>query len=146
MRFPTTGMTVRSVRISVAALLAAIGVVIASFAGLAPAAQAAEALGVESFFAGNCKAGHEACNKAEHQSEEVEKAEKEGYTQAAGHPPYGVTEFKVATAGKAPKEVPLALVTHVRTDVGPGVSTNPEAMEKCSFAEFGETEALPGTG
>ena len=42
--------------------------------------------------------------------------------------------------------MPTGIVTHVRTDVGTGVSANPEAVEKCSFADFGETEEVPGTG
>ncbi len=145
MRFPVE-MTARYVRVWLAALLTSAGLALAV---AAPAAQAAEALGVESVFAGNCKTGFEECNKAPPPStpaEELAKAEKEGYTQAAGHPGYGVTEFKIATAGTFPNEAPLAFVTHVRTDVGTGVSANPEAVEKCSLADFGETEALPGTG
>ncbi len=57
----------------------------------------------------------------------------------------GITAFKIATVGTFPEEAPTGLVTHVRTDVAPGVSTNPEAVAKCSFAEFGE-EVLPGSG
>ncbi len=38
------------------------------------------------------------------------------------------------------------IVTHVRTDVGVGVSTNPEAVGKCKMEEFGEKEAVPNTG
>jgi hypothetical protein len=146
MRFPAI-IEIRPVRIWLVALLAVAGI----FATAATAAQATpEALGVASFFGGNCKEGH-ACTPAPPSAtpeEEKKKAEEEGYTQAAGHPALGVTEFKVATVTPpASEEVPTAIVTHVRTDVGPGVSTNPEAMEKCSFAEFGETEAaLPGLG
>ncbi len=149
MRFPTD-TTVRSVRVWFAALCSCAGFAFAVVA--APAAQATEALGVESVFAGNCNTASKGeCNKAPPPStpaEELAKAEKEGYTQAAGHPPYGVSEFKVATVPgtKFPEEPPLAIVTHVRTDVGTGVSANPEAVEKCSFADFGETEAIPGTG
>jgi hypothetical protein len=152
MRFPATGTTVRSVLVWFVALIAAAGTAVAGFAALAPAAQAAEALGVESFFAGNCKEGFKTCNKAPPgatQAEEVAKAEKEGFTQAAGHPPYGITEFVVANNGATspfPATEPLAVVTHVRTDVGPGVSTSPEAVAKCSLEEFGAKEAIPGTG
>jgi hypothetical protein len=110
-----------------------------------PAAQGA--FGVESFFAANCKVS--TCAKAASPAEELAKAEAEGYSQASGHPPFGVTDFKVNTTGSFPFEVPEGLpggiVTHVRTDVAPGVSTNPEAVPKCSFEEFGK-EALPGTG
>ncbi len=154
MRFPTDS-TVRSVRVWLTALCSCAGFAFAVVA--APAAQATEALGVESVFAGNCKTGFEECNKAPPPStpaEELAKAEKEGYTQAAGHPPYGVSEFKVDTyeiQKASPPFIPAAfaptgLVTHVRTDVGTGVSANPEAVEKCSLADFGETEVIPETG
>jgi len=144
-----TDTAVRSTRVWLAALFTCGGLALAI---LAPAAQATEALGVESVFAGNCKTGFEECNKAPPPStpaEEIAKAEKEGYTQAGGHPAVGVTEFKVDTfeIQKAPVAfAPTGLVTHVRTDVGTGVSANPEAVEKCSTADFGETEAIPGTG
>jgi hypothetical protein len=147
MRFPAE-MTARYVRVWLTALLTCGGLALAV---AAPAAQAAEALGVESVFAGNCKKGFEECNKAPPPStpaEELAKAEKEGYTQAGGHPAVGVTEFKVDTAipNEFSEPVPLGTVTHVRTDVGTGVSANPEAVEKCSLVDFGETEAIPRTG
>ena len=138
MRFPAYSTVRSSGRLWLAALLASTGVAVA-----APAAHAA--FGVESFFAANCKAGFEGCNKAASPAEEKEKAEKEGFTQAGGHPPFGITDFKINTTGKFPTEVPSGIVTHIRTDVAPGVSTNPEAVPKCSFPEFGK-EALPGTG
>lgn len=139
MRFPAI-TRIGFARIWFIALLAG-----AAFSVVVPAAQATEALGVESLFAGNCKEGFEkTCNKAATPAEEVAKAEKEGYNQAAGHPPYGVTEFKIDTIGTFPKEVPLSVVTHVRTDVGPGVSVSPQAMAKCSLKEFNGIEVAPG--
>jgi len=54
--------------------------------------------------------------------------------------------FKMKTDGKPlPVEVPTQTVKHIRTDVAPGLATNPEAIPKCSFAAFNK-EALPGTG
>jgi hypothetical protein len=139
MRFPAITW-IGFARIWFVALLAG-----AAFTVAAPAAQAAEALGVGSFFAGNCKEGFEkTCNKAATPAEEKAKAEKEGYTQAAGHPPYGITDFKINTVGKFPEEAPLGVVTHVRTDVGLGVSTNPQAMAMCSMKEFNSVEVAPG--
>ncbi len=150
MRFPAD-TTIRSVRIGLIALLAGAGL-----AAFAPVAQAA--VGVETFVAANCSTAF----KEECGSENVEpfpglkysvpkeptlaEAKEQVYTQAAGHPAWGITDFKVATIGKLPNEAPLGIVTHVRTDVGPGVSTNPEAVAQCSFAEFGAAEAIPGTG
>jgi hypothetical protein len=108
---------------------------------LAPAAAQA-AVGIESFFAANCKAGFEGCKKAAVPAEEKAKAEEEGFTQAGGHPNFGVTDFTVTKAGEAP----TAIITHIRTDVAPGVSTNPQAVPKCSQAAFASTpvEYAPG--
>ncbi|MGA2165687.1 MAG: hypothetical protein ABSH36_14640, partial [Solirubrobacteraceae bacterium] len=139
-----------------------------ALATLAPAAQALppEALGVKTLVAANCitafpECGSETVTKAPFPFEySVPKeptpaeAKEQGYRQAAGHPAWGITDFEVATVnaqkpslpGKVPDAVPAAIVTHVRTDVGPGVSTNPEAMAQCSMSQFGEKEAFPGTG
>jgi hypothetical protein len=115
----------------------------------APAAQAA-GFGVERFVAANCIAGHEDCAEELFEGayplpKEPTKAQTEavGYTQAGGHPPYGITAFKVDTVGAFPNAVPTGIVTHVRTDVAPGVSTNPTAVPLCSTKEFGEAVA-PG--
>src|SRR3978361_785172 len=109
----------RSVRFSFVALLLSVMVAV-----VAPAAAPA-AFGVESFFASNCKAGFENCKKPANVAEEKTKAEEEGFTQAGGHPNFGITDFTVNTrtaseGGLAPEGV----VTFVRTDVAPGVSTN----------------------
>lgn len=127
------------VRFSLFALL--VGAIVAVSA---PAAQAA--FGIENFFAANCKAGFENCNKAASPAEEKEKAEEEGFTQAGGHPNFGVTDFTVTTKKVGSALVPEGIVDHVRTDVAPGVSTNPEAVPKCSAEEFGDEELAPGTG
>jgi hypothetical protein len=116
----------------------------------APAAQGA--FGVESFFAANCKATFENCNKAASPAEEKEKAEEEGYTQAAGHPPFGVTDFKIKShvIQLVPFEAraPEGSVKNLRLDVAPGVSTNPEAVPKCPVTKEGfigtELEPVPG--
>jgi hypothetical protein len=119
------------VRVSLLALL-----VSASVAVAAPAAQAA--FGIEDIFAANCKVS--TCGEfggAPLKNEEL-------FTQAAGHPPAGITAFQINTVGTFPNAAPTGVVTHVRTDVAPGVSTSPEAVGKCSFAEYGAE--LPGTG
>jgi hypothetical protein len=116
------------VRVSLLALLA--GSVLAT----APAAAQA-AFGVEKFFAANCKTA--TC--------EPGTVTTEAFTQAGGHPPAGITDFSVNTEGEVPsgiaKEGP---VTKIRTDVAPGVSTNPQAVHECSEAEFNGTEVAEG--
>jgi hypothetical protein len=130
---------------------------------VAPAAQAAAPFGVEKFVAANCKTGHENCVEEAlvlpppyppvvySLPKEPTKAEAEagGYTQAAGHPAVGITAFKVNTEGNFPNAAPAGVatggvVTHVRTDVAPGVSTNPEAVKKCTMAEFEGHEVASG--
>src|ERR1700740_3185202 len=127
----------RSVRLLLLTVLAATMV-------LGPAS-AANAFGVASFFAANCSAGHETCEKhGGTRAEETKAAQEEGLKKAAGHPNFGVTEFTVETTGVSPKAEPTATVTHLRTDVAPGVATNPEAVTECSIENFGNKEVAPG--
>jgi hypothetical protein len=108
----------------------------------AAAAQAAPEFGVESFFASNCKVA--TCTKAATPAEEKAKAEAEGYSQAAGHPPFGVTDFKLSRHEATPGLfVPNGNLKSLRIDVAPGVSTNPEAVAKCSVANFTSLEVEP---
>jgi hypothetical protein len=142
-----------------------VGVILALVAISAPAAQAAASFGVEKFSAANCTAAYEGCAGEETtigpfeywtpKETTVAEEKTQGYTQAAGHPAWGITDFKVNTEGTLPNEVPAGIaegkvVAHVRTDVGPGVSTNPEAVPKCTMKEFDasakEEEAVPGSG
>jgi hypothetical protein len=137
------------VRVSfVALVVSALALVVLS----APAAQAAEAPGIEKFVATNCEVS--TCGQEdvlgpffEPKAEvTVKEAEKEGFTQAGGRVPFGVTDFKVATVGTYPHKVPTSLVKHIRTDVAPGLATDPTAVLQCSQKEFGTKEVVPGTG
>lgn len=124
-------------------------------AAMLPAiAQGSEPFAIGNFVATNCKASFEGCGAAPAPpgpySEPLAKvttgeAEEQGFTEAGGRVPLGVTDFAVK-----PKEgsistgnaVPSGIVTHVRTDVAPGLATNPEAIPHCTSEEFGK-EALP---
>jgi hypothetical protein len=111
----------------------------------ASAALAAPEFGVESFFAANCKVN--TCAKGATPAEDKAKAEAEGYSQAAGHPPFGVTDFKLNRIEPVPGLfLPAKNLKSLRIDVAPGVSTNPEAVPKCSVEGFTgmEVEILPG--
>jgi hypothetical protein len=151
----------------IALLAPLVGALLALLAVSAPVAQAAPPVpfGVEKFSAANCTAAYEGCAGEETTigpfeywtpKETTSTEEKiQGYTQAAGHPAWGVTDFQANTEGTLPNEVPAGLaegkvVKHVRTDVGPGVSTNPEAVPKCTMKAFDgnekEEEAVPGSG
>jgi hypothetical protein len=141
-----------SVRFSLVSLL--VGVIVAVVAPAA--AQAAEAPAIESLVAVNCKV--EKCAQTETkvnlgapfgeqtyvepQAPNAEEAEEEGFLQAGGRVPYGITDFKVATTGTFPFKKPTSIVEHLRTDVAPGLATNPFAVPPCE--EFGAE--VPGTG
>jgi hypothetical protein len=143
------------VRFSLLALLVGVLVAVA-----APAA-AQGAIGIEKLVAVNCDEGFEKCGEEPGpatlfgptgvpKEPSKEEAETQGYTQAGGHVPFGVTDFKVTTVvtGKPlpTTEAPTAIVKHLRTDVAPGLATSPSAVPQCSGAEFGEAEALPKSG
>jgi hypothetical protein len=143
------------VRLSLVALVVGVLVVVS-----APAAQAAGELPrIEKFVATNCKVA--TCGEEEVETGFFEpkakitegEAKAEGFTEAGGRVPYGVTDFKMLTLpeyeGKPAKYstdnvVPTSIVTHIRTDVAPGLATNPFAVERCTKAEFGE-ETIPGS-
>jgi hypothetical protein len=123
------------------------------FAGVAHAEE--EVPVIEKLVATNCNAAHPGCGE-----EPVEgffepkasisetEAKNEGFTEAGGRVPYGVTDFKVLTVpgGKYSNGtvVPTLRVTHIRTDVAPGLATNPFATERCTLAEFG-SETVPNS-
>jgi hypothetical protein len=142
------------VRFSFLALL--VGVIVAV---AAPGAQAA--VGIEKFVATNCKAAFPECAEEAGpttafgptkipKEPSKEEAEVQGFTQAGGHVPFGVTDFKlttVVTGAPLPStEAPTGIVKHIRTDVAPGLATSPAAVPQCSGTQFGETEAVPGSG
>jgi hypothetical protein len=140
------------VRFSLLALVLSASVLVLSPA----AAQAvAEVPVVEKLVATNCKVN--ACGEEEVEPGffepkakiTVKEAEKEGFTTAGGRVPFGVTDFKVLTVpgGEYTKGtvVPTLRVTHIRTDVAPGLATNPFAVPRCSLAELGK-ELVPGSG
>ncbi|HEX3911656.1 MAG TPA: hypothetical protein VHW67_13250 [Solirubrobacteraceae bacterium] len=146
----------RSVRFSFLALL--VGVIVAV---VVPAAAQA-AVEVEKFVGINCKATAEAekCGEeevgtdpfgspiAETVEPDLPTSKEQGYTQAAGHVPFGVTDFTVAHSGKLSdgSAIPSGVVTHVRVDVAAGLATAPAAVPQCSLDEFGSKEVFEGTG
>ncbi len=144
-----------SVRFSLLALLVAV------IAAISAPAAAQAAVGIEKFVAINCQEAFKECGEEPGPTtilgptkvpKEPSKAEAEaqGYTQAAGHVPYGITDFKLTTVvTKEPlpqTEAPTGIVKHIRTDVAAGLATSPAAVSQCSMADFGDTEELPGTG
>jgi hypothetical protein len=128
------------VRVSLVALVVSALVILA-----APVAAQAS-LGIEKFVGINCNATHETCGESnkgpfsETVEPEIVKSEQEGYTQAGGHVPFGVTDFTVTHTGSIEKAeaIPDAVVTHVRVDVAPGLAASPANVPQCSVKDFGE--------
>jgi hypothetical protein len=58
------------------------------------------------------------------------------FTQAAGHPPVGFTQFIVKHTTEALKEEPVGNLKDVRVDLPPGLSVNPQATPQCELATF----------
>jgi hypothetical protein len=109
-------ITIRYVRTALAALVS-----IGALAAVAPAAQAA--FGPESFEAGTCLAT----------SCEYTSPPSAFYTQAAGHPPWGITKFTLNHSGNKLEGAPLK---RIRVDVPPGLAANPVALPTCTHAQF----------
>jgi hypothetical protein len=136
------------VRVQVRVSLVALVVSALVFLGAGVAGASAAGFGFEKFFAGNCNAGHETCGEGAEEGNAT-KAKAEGFTQAGGYVPFGVTDFRLKTEKLGPVTVPAGLLsgeslTNLRVDVAPGVVTNPQAVEKCSMKSFLGIEVAPG--
>jgi hypothetical protein len=66
------------------------------------------------------------------------------FTQAAGHPPIGFTQFIVKhTVGPIPgTKTPVGKLKDVRVDLPVGLSVNPQATPQCDLATFTTNAAL----
>jgi hypothetical protein len=106
----------RAGRIVVALAAAALALV-----ALAPAARAG--FGVEKWEAGTCTLA--TC--------EYSSPEATFYTQVAGRPPFGITDFSFNKSGLG---FPEGAVQDVRVDLPTGLSVNPQATEQCTEAEL----------
>ena len=100
----------------------------------APAA--AGAFGVTKWEAGTCNENSEAapCN-----AETTSKY----FTQAAGHPNYGITDFRFKTTGASGSEAPEGNVRRVRVDLPAGLSVNPYATPRCKIEELENSKGCP---
>ena len=114
---------------AVAALL-----VFLAAAMLAPAAHAAGSLELAKWEAGTCNGSELEVKECKYSS-----PHSAFYTQAAGHPPWGLTGFELAASGGAPNGSP---VKRIRVDVPPGLAADPQALGVCPKATF---ETVPKT-
>jgi hypothetical protein len=98
----------------------------------APGAQAAFGVTESNFEAGTCT--ESSCT--------YKSPKNVFYTQAAGHPQWGVTLFEMNHSGNT---VEGAALKRIRVDVPPGLAANPEALPKCSQAQFRENACPSST-
>jgi hypothetical protein len=128
------------IRISCAALLAGLITALASALAIVspPAAQAAFGVEEHAFEAGTCKTS--SCTYAS-----VQANPGEAFTQAAGHPPVGLTAFEFNHHDSLLGKEPEGAVKNIRVDLPPGLAGNPGALPKCPVAAFQKDECKPET-
>lgn len=68
------------------------------------------------------------------------------FTQAAGHPQFGFTQFIVKHSTTIPNviETPEGTLKDIRVDLPVGLSVNPQAAEQCDLAKFESESCLAG--
>lgn len=114
-----------------------ISIAVIAVAG-APAAQAAFGVEEHAFEAGTCSST--SCTYAS-----VKTNPAEAFTQAAGHPPVGLTAFEFNHHGSGLGEEPEGAVKNIRVDLPPGLAGNPQALPKCPIAAFQKDECSSAT-
>lgn len=102
---------------------------------LAPAAQAGFGVTESNFEAGTC-------NVPSCTYESVEANPGEAFTQAAGHPPWGITGLELNHTGTGGGRVPEGELKRLRVDVPAGLAADPQALPECSMAQF-EANSCP---
>jgi hypothetical protein len=70
------------------------------------------------------------------------------FTQAGGHPNYGITDFKINTypylgPEAFPSGFPTSFLKTIKVDTPEGLSVNPEALPQCKVKVLEETGACP---
>lgn len=104
----------------VAGALAAIAMIAAAFG----ASSASAAFGVSKWEAGTCTSDLPQCT--------YNSPQAQFYTQAAGHPNIGLTNFVFNTNGLLPE----GAVRNVRVDLPEGLNVNPQAVPQCPKQDF----------
>src|ERR1700709_219145 len=68
----------------------------------------------------------------------VESTPEKLFTQAAGHPNYGITDFKINTypLGSGVAGFPTSFLQRIQVDTPEGLSVNPEAATKCQITQL----------
>lgn len=95
----------------------------------APSALGSFGVEERNFEAGTCKT--QTCTYTS-----IEANHAEAFTQAAGHPPWGITGFELNHKKEPLNEEPIGALKRLRVDVPPGLAANPEALPQCSKEAF----------
>lgn len=128
MFFPGPG-TAGGMRRSLGALAAlSLLMLCAAFA----ATPAGAAFGINKWEAGTCASDLPECTYG--------SPKAQFFTQAAGHPPAGLTDFEVNTGGLLGE--PEGTLSQVRVDLPEGLNVNPQAVPQCAKSTF---ESNPGS-
>ncbi|HEY1689126.1 MAG TPA: hypothetical protein VGF95_09720 [Solirubrobacteraceae bacterium] len=127
-------MSLVSLRTARAVMLSVLLAVAAALAVSVSPAAAASSFGVENFFAGTCAEGTATSCDAESETSEF-------FTEAAGHPNLGITDFRFNNEGG----FPTGNVHNIRVDLPAGLSINPDALAQCPIETFEKDECLPET-
>jgi hypothetical protein len=105
-------------------------------------APAAHGFGLAKWEAGTCNG-----NMTEVKSCEYTGSPSAFFTQAAGHPPWGLTGFELAHSGSGAGRVPEgAPLKRIRVDVPPGLAADPQTLETCKRSQFESNPKLCSTG
>jgi hypothetical protein len=118
--------------VALLAVLASAGLYAGAFA---PAAQAGFGVTESNFEAGTC-------NVPSCTYKSVEADPGEAFTQAAGHPPWGITGLELNHTGTGSGRAPEGELKRLRVDVPPGLAADPQALPECSMAQF-EANSCP---
>ncbi len=100
-------------------------------AGAPPAAHGA-GFGIAKWEAGTCNG-----NMAQVKACEYTSPHSAFFTQAAGHPPWGLTGFELAHSGSGGGRVPEGKpLKRIRVDVPPGLAADPQTLATCPKKQF----------
>ncbi len=105
---------------------------------LSTAAHAAGSLSLAEWEAGTCNG-----SEAEVKNCRYSSAHSAFFTQSAGHPPWGLTGFKLTQSGEAPNG---SAVKRLRVDVPPGLAADPQTLETCAKSTFESNPKLCPAG
>jgi hypothetical protein len=100
--------------------------------GLAAASPSRAAFGVSLWEAGSCNGTMVQVKECKYTS-----LSSAFFTQAAGHPPWGLTAFEMAHSGSGGSRVPEGPpLKRIRVDVPPGLAADPQTLATCPRSTF----------